>query len=234
VARTIQESLLPEQLVRLPGWRLDAYWRPAHAVSGDFYDSIRLPDGQLGIVVGDVTGSGVPAALVMATSLSVVRAVAEAGPEPGRLLASANEVLARNMARAMFVTCQYAVLEPASGRLRLANAGHPLPFRLAGSNIQEVRARGLPLGLMAGQEYEERELTLDAGDCLLLCTDGLLEARNETGELFGTARASRALASAPAGERLIDHMLTHLADFTGPAWEPADDLTLVTIERLAA
>jgi sigma-B regulation protein RsbU (phosphoserine phosphatase) len=76
-------------------------------------------------------------------------------------------------------------------------------------------------------------LTLDAGDCLLLCTDGLLEARNATGELFGTARAGRALSRVPAGERVIDHVLEHLAEFTGPAWEPADDLTLVTIERLA-
>jgi serine phosphatase RsbU (regulator of sigma subunit) len=234
VARTIQESLLPEQLAVPPGWHLDAFWRPAHAVSGDFYDSIPLPDGRLGLVVGDVTGSGVPAALVMATTLSIIRAVAAACPGPGALLASVNGVLVRNMARAMFVTCQYAELDPATGRLRLANAGHPLPCRLTGGSTKEVRARGLPLGLLPDQDYEERELTLDVGDCLLLCTDGLLEARTEGGELFGTERASRALASVPVGARVIDQVLKRLAEFTGPAWEPADDLTLVTVQRLAS
>lgn len=236
VARSIQERLLPKALPELPGWRLDAYWEPAHAVSGDFFDFLPLPDGRLGLAVGDVTGHGVPAALLMATTHSVMHAVAEAAPAgglaPGSLLARANDVLCRDMPPAMFVTCLLGVLQPATGRLVLANAGHPLPCFLAAAGPAELRVRGMPLGLLPGQVYEEREVGLDPGDQLLLFTDGLDEARNQAGEMFGTGRTQHSLTTAAPGARLIDHVLTRLAEFTGPTWEPADDITLLTLQRL--
>ncbi len=127
VARVIQETLLPKILPDLQGWRLEALWQPARAVSGDFYDYVTFPDGQLGVVVGDVTDKGVPAALVMATTRSIFRAALERFRSPGEILASVNDLLCPDIPQNMFVTCLYILLDPATGRLRFANAGHNPP-----------------------------------------------------------------------------------------------------------
>src|SRR5918997_2049177 len=158
IARLIQQTLLPKALPELPGYDVAAYYQPAREVGGDFYDFLELEDGRLGLVVGDVTDKGVPAALVMATTRTMLRASAQRLLSPGEVLKRVNDVLVQDIPRNMFVTCLYAILEPDTGRVLYANAGHDLPYRRrAGRSegAEELRARGMPLGLMPGMGYEE-------------------------------------------------------------------------------
>jgi serine phosphatase RsbU (regulator of sigma subunit)/anti-sigma regulatory factor (Ser/Thr protein kinase) len=233
VAQLIQQQFLPRDLPDLPGWHVAAYYRPARAVGGDFYDFIKLPDGQVGIVVGDVTDKGVPAALVMATTHSVLRGEALRLVAPGEVLRRANELLLDEMPPNMFVTCLYAVLDPEAGRLRFANAGHNLPNLRTEAGVTELRAAGMPLGLLPGMDYEEHEATLGPGDSLLLHSDGLAEAHSPDGEMFGFPRLAKLCGERDGGEDLIDLLLGELASFTGQGWEQEDDITLVTLQRLA-
>ncbi len=155
-----------------------AYYRPAREVGGDFYDVIPLPDGRIGFVIGDVTDKGVPAALVMAATRSVLRASAQRIVDPGAVLERVNEHLCPDMPEKMFVTCLYGVLDPATGHFRFANAGHDLPYVKRAVGSEELRARGMPLGLMTGMVYEEKETVLEPGDSLLLHSDGVVEAHD--------------------------------------------------------
>ena len=234
VAQLIQQQFLPHELPDLPGWRVGAYYGPAREVGGDFYDFIRLPDDQIGIVVGDVTDKGVPAALVMATTHSILRAEAPRLIAPSAVLTRANELLVDEMPAHMFVTCLYAVLNPATGRLRYANAGHNVPYVSTEAGVTELRATGMPLGLLPGMEYEEKEATLAPGEIVLLHSDGLAEAHNGDREMFGFPRVAALTGEASDGELLIDRLLKELQEFTGPGLEQEDDITLVTLGRGAA
>jgi serine phosphatase RsbU (regulator of sigma subunit)/anti-sigma regulatory factor (Ser/Thr protein kinase) len=233
VARLIQQQFLPHELPELPGWQVAAYYQPARQVGGDFYDFLELPDGQLGIVVGDVTDKGVPAALVMATTHSILRAEAPRLVAPGEVLRRVNDLLVTEMPAHMFVTCLYAVLDPASGRLRYANAGHNLPYLRGADGVGELRATGMPLGLLPGMDYEEKEAALAPGDDLLLHSDGLAEAHGPERQMFGFPRLAKLAAEGASGQELIDLLLGELAKFTGPVWEQEDDITLVTLRRSA-
>ena len=233
VAKLIQQNFLPKQLPDLTGWQVAAYYRPAREVGGDFYDVIPLPDGKVGFVIGDVTDKGVPAALVMAATRSVLRASAQRLIEPGETLERVNEHLCPDMPEKMFVTCLYGVLEPATGRLRFANAGHDLPYVQTADGVVELRARGMPLGLMPGMAYEEKETTLQPGDSVLLHSDGVLEAHDPERDMFGSPRLKETMARGPRGRELIDHVLSDLASFTGPDAEQEDDITMVTLQRSA-
>ncbi|HYT24949.1 MAG TPA: SpoIIE family protein phosphatase [Actinomycetota bacterium] len=234
VAQLIQQQFLPHALPELPGWHVAAYYKPARAVGGDFYDFIELPAGQVGIVVGDVTDKGVPAALVMATTHSILRAEAPRLVSPAEVLERANDLLVTEMPAHMFVTCLYAVLDPATGRLRFANAGHNLPYLRGAEGVAELRATGMPLGLMPGMHYDEKETTLRAGDGLLLHSDGLAEAHGAEREMFGFPRLAKLVGDSDGGEALIDLLLGELAGFTGPEWEQEDDITLVTLQCTGA
>src|ERR687897_381662 len=162
VARQIQRSLLPEATPELYGWQLAAYYKPAREVGGDFYDFLELEDGRLGLVVGDATGKGVPAALVMASARSMLRAIAQAlgSTSPGDVLGRVNDALFIDIPANMFVTCFYAILDPKRASLSYANAGHDLPYLWHGGTAEELRARGMPLELMSKMSYEEREAPL--------------------------------------------------------------------------
>jgi anti-sigma regulatory factor (Ser/Thr protein kinase) len=231
VAQLIQQQFLPKEVPKLPGWQIAAYYQPARVVGGDFYDFIELGDGQIGLVVGDVTDKGVPAALVMATTHSILRGEAPRLHSPGEVLKHANDRLYPEIPARMFVTCLYAVLEPATGRLRYANAGHNLPYLRSGDQVHELRATGMPLGLMPDMSYEENETTLAPGESLLLHSDGLAEAHAVDREMYGFPRLMRLVCSHEGGGRLIDALLGDLRDFTGEAWEQEDDITLVTLQR---
>ncbi len=234
VARLIQQNFLPKQLPALPGREIAALYRPAREVGGDFYDVIPLSDGQVGFVVGDVTDKGVPAALVMAATRSVLRASAQRLVDPGTVLERVNEHLCPDMPAKMFVTCLYGVLEPATGRFRFANAGHDLPYvKTAGGSV-ELRARGMPLGLMTGMAYEEKETVLAPGDSMLLHSDGVVEAHDPGGRMFGFPRLKEAVATYPGGGELIELVLSDLREHTGPDAEQEDDITMVTLTRSAS
>ena len=234
IARLIQQTLLPRELPPLPGWNVAAHYQPARAVGGDFYDFLRFADGRLGVIIGDVTDKGVPAALVMATTRSVLRSAAQSAASPGIALQHANEQLCPDIPPNMFVTCFYAVLDPTSGRLRFANAGHDLPYHRHDTTVTELHARGMPLGLMPDMRYEEGETVLAPGDSILLFSDGLVEAHNSRHEMFGFAHLADVLATLTSGEQMIPSLLAELAVFTGPAWEQEDDVTLVSIQRHGA
>jgi len=233
VARLIQQNFLPKELPDLPGWQIAAYYRPAREVGGDFYDVIPLSDGRVAFVVGDVTDKGVPAALVMSATRSVLRASAQRLIEPGIVLERVNEHLCPDMPAKMFVTCLYGVLDPATGLLRFANAGHDLPYVKTADGVVELRARGMPLGLMPGMAYEEKEAVLQPGESVLLHSDGVVEAHDPERDMFGFPRLKETVADAPGGQALIDRVLADLEIFTGPGTEQEDDITMVTLERSA-
>lgn len=228
VAALIQQTLLPQSLPELDGWGIAAYYKPARAVGGDFYDFRNLSDGKLAIVIGDVTDKGVPAALVMATTRTLLRAASERLGSPGAVLERVNDLLHPDIPARMFVTCLYAVLDTKTGHLLYANAGHDLPYRAGPGGVEELRARGMPLGLLPGMGYEEKEITLSPGDTLLLYSDGLVEAHDRQREMYGFPKLRDELADFPGGN-LIDYLLTTLHDFVGPTWEQEDDVTLVTV-----
>ena len=228
VARLIQQFLLPKEVPSVVGWEVSAYYQPARAVGGDFYDFIYFPDGRIGFVIGDVTDKGVPAALVMATTRTLLRTTAEQFVAPGAVLERTNNQLVENIPPKMFVTCLYALLEPATGHLVFANAGHDVPFRRTAEGVVELRARGMPLGLLPGMQYEQHETTLRPGECVLFYSDGLVEAHSPTREMFGFPRL-QALMGEPTGENLVPFLLDRLHDFTGPHWEQEDDVTMVLL-----
>ncbi len=234
VARVIQETLLPKEIPALEGFALAAHWQPAREVSGDFYDFITLPDGRLGILVADVTDKGVPAALVMATTRSILRAVSERLSEPGDVLARVNDLLHPDIPARMFVTCLYLVLDPATGRMVYANAGHNLPYLRTAGGVQELRVTGMPLGLLPGMQYEQKEATLQPGESVLLSSDGLVEAHSADREMFGFPRLKQLMGRHPGGAGLIDFVMAQLHEFTGGGYVPEDDITLVSIERRPA
>lgn len=231
VARVIQETLLPETTPTLLGWRLGAHWQPARTVSGDFYDFMEFPDGRIGIIVADVTDKGIPAALLMATARSLVRTAAERLIAPGEVLARANDQLCPDIPRNMFVTCLYLLLDPATGELTFANAGHNLPLHHSKDGVVDLRATGMPLGLLPGMHYIEARGRLEPGDSLLLYSDGIIEAHNLQKEMFGFPRLREVVGNQPPVNNIIKILIQALADFTGSDWEQEDDVTLLTIER---
>src|SRR5215212_6025492 len=231
VARRIQQASLPKEVPELQGWQIKPHYQPAREVGGDFYDFLELEDGRLGLVVGDATGHGVPAALVMSTTCGMLRAVALSVDSPGEVLARVNEALSARIPPNMFVTCFYAILEPKSGRLRYANAGHDLPYLRRGRDAQELMARGMPLGLMPGMSYEEKKTILEAGEAALFYSDGLVEAHNPGGEMFGFPRLRSLLAEHDDEGLLVNFLVNKLRSFTGYGWEQEDDITLVTLQR---
>jgi PAS domain S-box-containing protein len=230
IARLIQQTLLPKSLPELPHYEVAAYYQPARQVGGDFYDFLTLPDGQLGLIVGDVSGKGVPAALVMAITRTMLQAAYRMG-SPGEILEQVNNTLYRDIPPNMYVTCLTALLDSRTGWLQYANAGHDLPYLRHDDGVSKLRATGMPLGLMPGMSYEQKEITLMPGDSVLLYSDGLVEAHDPQREMFGFPRVQGFVGAHPGGATLIDSLLAELERFTGEEWEQEDDITLVTLQR---
>jgi predicted ester cyclase len=232
LARRIQQASLPGEVPILEGWQITPFYQPAREVGGDFYDFFELEDGWVGLVVGDATGKGVPAALVMASARSMLRAVAQASDSPGDALRRVNDPLATDIPPNMFVTCFYAILDPKSGSLTYANAGHDLPYLHRDGEAEELRATGMPLGLMPKMEYEEKETILEAGNSAVLYSDGLVEAHDPEGEMFGFPRLRALIAEHAEEERSLEEtLLEELYAFVGERWEQEDDITLLTLRR---
>jgi serine phosphatase RsbU (regulator of sigma subunit)/predicted ester cyclase len=235
VAQRIQQALLPKELPLLDNWEIVPYYQPAREVGGDFYDFLTLPDGRVGVIIGDVSGKGVAAALVMANTQSVLRAVSQVSATPGELLSQVNEVLWTYIPPNMFVTCFCGILNPESGRFTYANAGHNPPLRQHGGKPTDLRATGMPLGLMPGMTYEVKATVLLPGDGVLFYSDGLIEAHNTEREMLGSSRLKALVTEHVSGvKHLTAYVVAELRRFTGEHWEQEDDITLVTLERLAA
>lgn len=232
VASRIQTGLLPKELPRFDGWHMTAFYQPARVVGGDFYEFAYFEDGSVGIFVGDVTDKGIPAALVMATTRTLLKAAAAEFQSPGKVLARVNDLLIADIPDNMFVTCFYAILNPIDGRLVFANAGHNLPFRLTDQEVLEVKAAGMPLGLIPDMEYEVHEITIEPGDELIFYTDGLVEAHNSAREMFGAQRLLQLFTDFSGTEEdLIAHLMLELQNFTGTEQEQEDDITIVGVKR---
>jgi predicted ester cyclase len=233
VARTIQQASLPKEVPTLVGWQISPYSQPAREVGGDFYEFFELEDGRVGFAVGDATGKGVPAALVMTATCAFLGGVATASGSstPGEVLARVNEAVLARIPPNMFVTCFFGVLDSKSGHFSYANAGHNLPCCCREGAVTDLSARGMPLGLMPGMSYEENETVLKAGESVLFYTDGLVEAHNPTGEMFGTPRLRSLLTEYPTDAKVLNALLLEeLERFTGAGWEQEDDITLLTLE----
>jgi len=233
VARSIQEASLPKEVPEPEGWVISPRYQPAREVGGDFYDFHLLTEGRLGLVVGDATGKGVPAALVMSTTCGMLQVTAQAldSSSPGEVLAQVNETLLARIPQNMFVTCFYAILDPKRASLSYANAGHDLPYLHRNGEAEELKARGMPLGLMPGMSYEEGEASLGDGGCVLFYSDGLVEAHDPQGKMFGFPRL-RALVAERGEERSLGEvLLEELYSFVGEGWEQEDDITLLTLRR---
>ena len=232
VARLVQQQFLPKSLPDLAGWQVSAFYRPALRVGGDFYDFIPLPhDGRVMVVIGDVTDKGVPAALVMASTHSLLRAAAPRLTSPGAVLEVVNELLCKDTPAQMFVTCLALVLDSGSGQVTFANAGHDVPYVRTADGVAELRAKGMPLGLMPGMTYEEKTFSFQPGDRALLHSDGLSEAHGAGREMFGFHRVAALAARGSSGQDLLELCLQELAAFTGPGYEQEDDITLLALER---
>jgi serine phosphatase RsbU (regulator of sigma subunit) len=234
LARRIQQALLPKELPQLGGWDIVPYYRPAREVGGDFYDFLPLKDGNIGLVIGDVSGKGIAAALVMANTQSVLRTVVQTNEAPGQALRQTNEVLWNYIPPNMFVTCFYGILDPTSGRLVFANAGHNPPCCLNQNGVTDLLATGMPLGLMSGMVYEEKETILLPEDGVLFYSDGLVEAHNPQRDMLGSSRLRNLMTDGvPGASDLTAKVIEELGRFTGEDWVQEDDLTLVALQRLA-
>jgi serine phosphatase RsbU (regulator of sigma subunit)/predicted ester cyclase len=234
VARRIQQASLPKEVPTLEGWQITPYYQPAREVGGDFYDFHLLSEGHVGLVVGDATGKGVPAALVMSTTCGMLQLAAQAldSSSPGEVFERVNETLLARIPSNMFVTCFYAILEPQSGSLTYANAGHDLPYlHRRNGDAEELRVRGMPLGVMPGMSYEENETDLVPGESVLFYSDGLVEAHDPKGEMFGFPRLRALIAEYGDEGSLGDILLEELYSFVGEGWEQEDDITLLTLRR---
>ncbi len=228
-ARTVQESFLPQKAPEVPGHRFSAHYTPALEVGGDFYDFIHLDRDRTGIVIGDVSGKGVPAALSMAKLGSDMRTLAFTEPSPATALMKLNDLLAERSRRGMFATLLYVELDTASGTLTLCNAGHlPAIVRRAdGSLARLAAASGAPLGMLPGMQFSQETAALGHGDTVVLYTDGIVEAMNAKEELYGYDRFEALLRKSSGDpETLKDAIIADVNRFTGLNPQH-DDMTLV-------
>jgi len=234
VGRQIQLTLLPKDLPAVPGWEFAAFYQPARQVGGDFYDFFALPGQRLGLVIADVADKGVPAALMMAVSRTIVRATAASGRRPAAALKLANTLMFKDSWSDLFVTAFYALLEPQTGRLAYANAGHnrPLWVQPSTGQVHELAAHGIALGVLKAIKLEECEIGVAPGDTLVFYTDGVTEARNGKGELFWEERLRATLEAhaEDSAQKIQNAILAAVEEFTDGT-PLADDLTLFVIKR---
>jgi serine phosphatase RsbU (regulator of sigma subunit) len=232
VARRIQSSLLPRTLPRRDGFDFGALMAPMSAVGGDFFDFVALGDDLIGIAVGDVSDHGVPAALFMAITVTLLRAEARRGVSPGAVLQSVGRQLLDVNDAEMFVTVLYGVLDCARREFTYARAGHepPLLFDAQGEPVSVNRQRGQLLGIAPDPAVDEQQIALPPGGTLLLYTDGAREAGGPGGALFGAAGLHKAVRGPrlPA-QALCERLLTQVAAYRGPTPQQ-DDITLIAVQ----
>ncbi len=231
VARAIQMDLFPKHPPQVAGFTFAAHCTPARETGGDFYDFIDLERGRVGVVVADVAGKSIPAALLMANARSTWRAAAASGASPKAVLEWTNRALCQDVGPWAFVTLFYAIIDPAESSLHFASAGHPPAILRHNSSLRELSANGLPLGLVPSAEYVEARVSLPPGDRIILYTDGIVESLDAQRKMFGFERFYDTLArlSADRPHVLVKEILSAVRDFSGSA-EQVDDVTLLVIQ----
>ncbi len=229
-ATSIQLSFLPQEMPRLPGFVFDAQYQAAQEIGGDFYDFIPLNDNRIGILIGDVSGKGVASALFMAKFTTDFRLLAIREDDPERLIGGINERVCSQSCRGMFVSLLYMVLKKNSGEAVYVNAGHlpPIIWNSSEAKYSVLRASGgPPLGIVPDQRYGSWTMSLGCGDCVLLATDGLIEAKDDRGRRFGWDRLEDCMRSGGSDVESVKSRLSFcLAQFVGECPQ-ADDTTVV-------
>lgn len=234
LARQIQQTFIPGVLPTHENWQIAARWRTARQVGGDFYDVIELPDNKLGIFIADVADKGMPAALFMALTRTLVRAAVVETSSPAEALRRVNDSLLPDTQQGMFITAVYGVLDLNTGTFTYVNAGHNPPFWVkTDGSLEKLTRTSIALGVMEQPVIEERTITIVSGDTLLLYTDGLTEAFSPDGELFGEVRLLDVMDSlaADTAEEVIKSIEECLNDFIDPL-PLADDLTMMAIRKV--
>ncbi len=234
LAHEIQQTFMPDQVPPLPGWELAFAWRAARQVAGDFYDFFELPDGRLGMVIADVADKGMPAALFMALTRTLMRATALEEKSPAAALACVNDLLVPDAHHGMFVTAIYATLSLDTGELIYANAGHNLPLlvRARTRQLEQLKKGGMALGVLEGVRSEDRAVRLEPGDHLVFYTDGITEAFSPEGELYGEGRLRTAIQAAGDGDAqgMLNAIEESVIAFAGDV-PLSDDRTLMVLRR---
>jgi sigma-B regulation protein RsbU (phosphoserine phosphatase) len=232
-ARAIQERLIPQSIPQVLGHSIAARWEPARTVGGDYYDVLNFGKDRIALCVGDVSGKGMPAALLMSNFQAAVRAHACATLEPAGLCATLNEIVAANTDSDRFISFFYGVLDASAGKLTYANAGHNAPILVrADGRIARLDHGGYVLGPLSGAVYEQGETSIEPGDRVVMFTDGVTEARSGTGEEFGDERLidlivrCREMDAPGLKERLFEA----LVEFTSGRFD--DDVTIVALSAL--
>ncbi|MBR0658675.1 PP2C family protein-serine/threonine phosphatase [Neoroseomonas oryzicola] len=232
VAQRMQLAILPQPLPDTPGRQLRGFMQAAREVGGDFYDFFILPDGRLGLVIADVSGKGMSAALFMAVTRTLLRMVALSGVDAAQCLSTVNALLAADNPEMMFVTAHYATLDPATGSLEYASAGHPPPLLMGAEGaVRELPGcDGIVLGVRPAQEYPLRRQTLAPDEVLFLYTDGVTEAVDPAGNLFGEERLAATLASHRGldCQDLLAAVVSEAVTFASSAPQ-ADDITCLAL-----
>ena len=234
IASKIQQSILPGRFPTPPGFQVFANMEPARNVGGDFYDVIRLENGRMGLAIADVSGKGVPAALFMMSSRTLLKGTAIGGADPAEVLTQVNDLLCEQNEAAMFVTVLYAVYDPERGEFTYACGGHdpPLVVHADGSSTSLPLTGGLALGVAPGFQYGQRTVPVAPGDTLVLYTDGVTEAMNSGNEQFGLERLREIFTGAPpkSVREAIDWVFAAVSDFAGDAPQ-FDDVTCLAMHR---
>ncbi len=231
VARALQRDLLPRSVPDLGEYRFAHSYRTANEVGGDYYDFLPLPDGRVVLVVGDASGHGIGAGLLMAIANATLKTAIDVDPEPERALSILNRTLCRTGDRRAFMSLFYGVLELDTGKLDYICAGHPFPMlRRRDGRIEELGTGGLPLGLKADLAPRGGRTTIERGDILVLYSDGLVEAIRGDGEAFGYERFGDLLSNSASPQAMHDHILGEFDRFVGDG-TLHDDLTLVVMAR---
>ncbi len=234
LAREIQQTFLPETLPVLNGWEVNAHWRPAQQVGGDFYDAFTLDDERVGFVIADVSDKGFPAALYMTVARTLIHAEALEGDPPAETLSRVNRLLMLNSQKGLFVTCLYAIANTVTGDLVYANAGHnkPLWLRKSRGKVEWLEKGGMPLGVEEKLELVDQLLQIKKGDYLLFYTDGVTDTQSSDGSMFGEERLFNVLNvyKDMPHPSLIEAVDGKLSEFRGET-PPSDDLTLLSLQR---
>lgn len=234
MAARVQASLMPKSLPVWPGWDFAAFWKPAREVAGDYYDFIQETSGNLGLVIGDVTDKGMPAALFMAFTRSIIRATMEQFPSPAEGMMLANRLISADSTDSMFVTLFYGRLDPTSSRLTYVNAGHNPPIFFHQGSISYLTRTGVLLGIgLEDSAYGQGEISIEKGDLLFLYTDGVTEAFNPQFEEFGKQRLEEVILHhhQDSSQEIIQAIAKALEDFTASPI-PSDDVTILIAKRL--